>query len=103
MILQDLGQQRGRHWFDIPSFFQEADRVLKPKGILVVWSYNLLHIASDLDEVINYFYASILGKFWPPERKMAERRCRQKAGIDPVAKLERELTAFWKNTAKKNS
>lgn len=27
------------HWFDLPKFFQEMSRVLKPKGTLAIWGY----------------------------------------------------------------
>ena len=29
------------HWFRRDDFFKEADGVLKPNGVLAVWSYNL--------------------------------------------------------------
>ena len=29
------------HWFDCDAFYAEAKRVLKPDGVLAVWSYNL--------------------------------------------------------------
>ena len=28
------------HWFDIPRFFNEAKRVLKPGGVVAVWCYS---------------------------------------------------------------
>ena len=60
------------HWFDLENFFNEARRVLKPKGVLAVWSYNLLNIRSDIDEAINHFYKETLGSYWPSERVMVE-------------------------------
>jgi len=60
------------HWFDQEKFFSEVKRVLKPKGVLAVWSYNLLKIRSDLDEVINHFYKETLEAYWQPERIMVE-------------------------------
>ena len=30
------------HWFDIPKFYQEANRILRPKGgVLAVYGYHL--------------------------------------------------------------
>ena len=60
------------HWFDQEKFFLEAKRVLKPKGVLAVWSYNLLNIRPDIDEVINHFYTETLKSYWQPERRMVE-------------------------------
>ncbi len=60
------------HWFDQEKFFLEVKRVLKPKGALAVWSYNLLNIRPDIDEVINHFYTETLESYWQPERRMVE-------------------------------
>ena len=60
------------HWFDQVHFYQAAYRVLKPQGILAVWSYNLLSINPDIDLVVNHFYHDVVGKYWPPERKLIE-------------------------------
>ncbi len=60
------------HWFDQEKFFLEVKRVLKPKGVLAVWSYNLLNIRPEIDDLINHFYAETLESYWQPERKMVE-------------------------------
>lgn len=60
------------HWFDLEKFFLEVKRVLKPNGVLAVWSYNLLNIRPDIDEVINHFYEETLESYWQPERRMVE-------------------------------
>src|SRR5262245_40543455 len=28
------------HWFDLPAFYAEADRVLRSGGVLAIWCYN---------------------------------------------------------------
>ncbi len=60
------------HWFEFDRFYQEARRVLKQNGIIAVWTYNLLRISRKVDKIIKYFYADIVGEFWPPERKLVE-------------------------------
>jgi SAM-dependent methyltransferase len=60
------------HWFDLPAFYAEAKRVLKPEGALAVWSYNLLRIDPAIDKLVNRFYTDTVGPFWPPERKIVE-------------------------------
>jgi SAM-dependent methyltransferase len=62
------------HWFDLDSFFREAERVLKPGGILAVWTYALMKVSPDVDAVIEKFHSEIVGQYWPPERVMVEER-----------------------------
>ena len=60
------------HWFDLSKFFAEVRRVLKPAGVLAVWSYNVVSIAPAIDQVIDRFYRKTVGPFWPPERAIVE-------------------------------
>jgi SAM-dependent methyltransferase len=60
------------HWFDLPAFFAEARRVLKPRGIIAVWSYNLLSISPEIDALVNEYYRDTLRSFWPAERALVE-------------------------------
>ena len=57
------------HWFDIPAFNREADRVLRPGGLMAWWGYEILRITPELDELIHTFYHDIVGKYWVPERE----------------------------------
>ena len=59
------------HWFDIERFFEEACRVLKPGGILVVWAYERCHLSSECSEVIEKIFAEV-ESYWPPERDIVE-------------------------------
>ena len=60
------------HWFDIASFFDEAQRVLAPGGVLAVWSYERCFVDPDCDLLLKELYADILRSYWPPERKLVE-------------------------------
>lgn len=57
------------HWFDLPKFFAEARRVLKPGGVLALWGYGRLDLPSGMDEIFQRFYSETIGPYWPPERK----------------------------------
>ncbi len=61
------------HWFDLPVFFNEVKRVLKPGGAIAVWSYNLLKIDPEIDRIIDGLYFDTLQRYWPEERKQVER------------------------------
>jgi len=55
------------HWFDFDRFYTEVKRVLKPNGILAVWTYNLTEITPAVDAVMESYYREVLGEFWPPQ------------------------------------
>ena len=60
------------HWFEFDLFFQEVNRVAKPNGVLAVWCYELHQISPAVDAVVNKFYTSIIGQYWPAERHHIE-------------------------------
>jgi ubiquinone/menaquinone biosynthesis C-methylase UbiE len=41
------------HWFDVDAFHREVRRVVRPGGLIAVWSYALLHATPALNDVIN--------------------------------------------------
>ncbi|MFT6400273.1 MAG: ubiquinone/menaquinone biosynthesis C-methylase UbiE [Bradymonadia bacterium] len=79
---EDLGVQSGSadlltvaqalHWFDHPGFFREADRVLKPGGLLAVWSYGLFTVTPEIEQAVLEFYRDITGPYWAFERSYVE-------------------------------
>jgi SAM-dependent methyltransferase len=60
------------HWFDRPAFYEEARRILKPTGILAVWTYGIPLNDATLDRVMQSFYWETVGPYWPPERRYVE-------------------------------
>jgi ubiquinone/menaquinone biosynthesis C-methylase UbiE len=58
------------HWFDKVRFFNEAKRVLKPGGVLAVWSYAESNINNEIDMVMDYFSKEYLYDYWPPEARI---------------------------------
>lgn len=84
------------HWFDMPSFAAEAQRVARPGGVIAVWCYVLARVAPSIDEVVREFYDDTLGPFWPPERDLVEGGYR---GLDfPFSGIEPpsfRMTACW--------
>jgi SAM-dependent methyltransferase len=52
------------HWFDLPGFFREVERVLKPGGVLAIWSYGHLQIAPEIQEVIVRELLGSIDQFW---------------------------------------
>ncbi len=62
------------HWFDLDVFYNEVRRVLKPNGILAVWSYQGMEIDPEVDPLILHYYNDVVGDYWPPERIYIEDR-----------------------------
>jgi SAM-dependent methyltransferase len=60
------------HWFDLAAFYREVMRVLKPGGVLAVWTYNLLRVEPEIDQLLDDFYFKTLGPYWPEERRHVE-------------------------------
>jgi SAM-dependent methyltransferase len=60
------------HWFDLPRFYAEVERVLKPGGVLALWGYGRMVLPGDLDAPFLRFYAETVGPWWPAERKLID-------------------------------
>ncbi|MBM4180550.1 MAG: class I SAM-dependent methyltransferase [Betaproteobacteria bacterium] len=84
------------HWFDLPAFYAEVRRVLKPDGLLAIWCYERLTIEPTLDAIVEEFYGGLLGPYWPQERRLVESGYRD---MDfPFAELPAPampMTASW--------
>jgi len=61
------------HWFDLPAFYTEVKRVLKPGGILAVWTYGKMDFDNPkVRSLLGHFYFNTVSPYWPPERKLVE-------------------------------
>jgi len=53
------------HWFDLPTFYAEALRVLRPGGALAVWTYLEMHVEPAFDRVMDAYAHETLKADWP--------------------------------------
>ena len=61
------------HWFDLPLFYAECERVLRPDGVLAVWTYGVPRLNdANLDRILQTYYWQTVGTYWPPERRHVE-------------------------------
>ena len=52
-----LTAAQAAHWFDWPRFCAEAARVLRPGGVLAVWSYGDCRVGPAIDRLVARFLA----------------------------------------------
>lgn len=60
------------HWFDLPRYYAEVRRVVRPGGLLALLAYGVVHVDRDLLAIVDRFYWQTLAGFWPQERKIVE-------------------------------
>lgn len=59
------------HWFDLPAFFAECARVLKPGGVLVAWGYQDVEVPAPL-AAANAALQEAIRPYWPPQRALVD-------------------------------
>lgn len=104
--MQIVSTCQAAHWFDLPAFYKETDRVLCPNGILAVLGYTFpqfihptkaddLHKAFDVVLIhyeflvygyhtvyfivrssIEQFYKERTGPYWGPGRQLVDNEYR---------------------------
>ena len=68
------------HWFEPERFYVEVSRVLKPGGILAVWTYgNQVLEDRAVNAVLSRVDQQVVGPYWPPER------CHVEAGYSTIS------------------
>ncbi len=91
-----LTAAQAAHWFDWPSFRLEAARVLKPGGVLAVWSYSHSRVAPAVDRVIGDFTRDVVGPYWPRERRLVDEGYRDLVPPFPALEVPPfEMKANW--------
>jgi SAM-dependent methyltransferase len=85
------------HWIDLPEFYSEARRVLRPGGLLVVWTYGGHRVdGGRLDEEVGDFYHRVVGPYWAPERRLVETGYRTMPfPFDEIAIAAPPMVADW--------
>ncbi len=60
------------HWFDLPRYYAEVRRVVRPGGLVALLAYGVVHVDRDLSAIVDRFYWQTLAGFWPQERRIVE-------------------------------
>ena len=65
------------HWFRHAAFCQEARRVLRPGGLIALWSYARSTVTPGVDALFDALHDDILAQDWPAGREHVLDRYRQ--------------------------
>jgi SAM-dependent methyltransferase len=60
------------HWFDLPRYYAEVRRVVRPGSLVALLAYGVVHVDRDLTAIVDRFYWQTLAGFWPQERTIVE-------------------------------
>ncbi len=61
------------HWLDHARFYEQVYRVLKPGGVIAVWSYAHCDVEdAAIDRAVTRLYVDLTGPYWPTERSLVE-------------------------------
>jgi SAM-dependent methyltransferase len=85
------------HWFDVAAFYREARRVARPGALLAAWTYTIPEPAEpQVRAAFDDFYRTVVGPYWPPERRHVELRYTTLEFPTPrVAVPEFQLSVEW--------
>jgi SAM-dependent methyltransferase len=68
-----ISASQALHWFDLPKFYCEAKRVLKPDGVIAAWCYDSTIIDPAIDLLLSRFARTTLGRCWSPGVRLTHR------------------------------
>jgi SAM-dependent methyltransferase len=84
------------HWFDLDAFHAAVARVLRPGGVIAVWTYGLSLVGAAVDAQVRELYDGVLGEYWPPERRHVENAYAELAfPFDALAAPSFEMRCDW--------
>jgi SAM-dependent methyltransferase len=85
------------HWFDLDGFYAEVRRVLRPSGVLAVWTYGVLSVEDQpVNTLVQNFYHGTVGPYWPAERAHVEAGYRTLPfPFEEIAAPPFSMEAFW--------
>jgi len=65
-----LSVAQALHWFDLPRFYAEARRVLKPGGLLAAYGYTWLYVDAKIDPLLDRWLLRVISRHWSANVKL---------------------------------
>jgi SAM-dependent methyltransferase len=84
------------HWFDLPAFGAEVARVIRPGGVLAVFSYHIGRVAPPFQEAFHRFYWERMKPWFAPGAVLVDEgyRTLELPGV-PLTAPPFEVSAAW--------
>ena len=83
------------HWFDLPAFFAEVQRVTHEGAVITAWSYERSKVNGDIDKTLEMIFDEVEA-YWPPEREIVENRYRDIVlPGEPLTPPPFDMTVDW--------
>ena len=84
------------HWFDLPAFYSAVREVTSQGAIIAAWTYGLISVSPELDNLINHLYWDVVGPYWAVNRKLVdEAYANVDWPFDEIAFPEVDMTDEW--------
>lgn len=65
------------HWFDLPVFYLECERIAAPGAVIALISYGVIEPDTILRSRFMQFYTDEIASYWPPERRHVDQGYRE--------------------------
>jgi|ERR1051326_1065079 ubiquinone/menaquinone biosynthesis C-methylase UbiE len=84
------------HWLDFNAFNTQVTRVMRPGGVIAAWCYGRAEITPAVDGIVRAFQDTIVGPYWPPERRYVDEGYRNiPFPFDEIAPPEFHMEERW--------
>jgi ubiquinone/menaquinone biosynthesis C-methylase UbiE len=62
------------HWFNLPQFYEEVRRVMRPGGVVAAWTYHVAYVSPPLDDILLPFYREVVSAYFPEGARLVDAR-----------------------------
>jgi len=84
------------HWFDLPAFFAEVGRVLKPGGVFACWGYGFFSVDPAVDALLRDRLLDPIAPYWSPRSKLLHDGYREvEFPFEKIRLPELEMVVSW--------